>query len=117
MRRLLLLLLLFPSMSFAQVVVANSGYATSPGPAVVFAPLPVVPLVTTPSVSLQVVLPNAAGASSRNGNLQVGATSHPVYLPVESPAVTVPVFSNVNSPFFYSNGYSTGYSSGYELGY
>jgi len=104
MRRLLLLLFLFPVVSFAQVVVSNSGFATSPGPAVVVAPLPIVPLVVTPSVGLQTYLPNAAGASSHNGNLQVGATSHPVYLPPQSLAMTVPVFSNLYEPMYSSFG-------------
>ena len=94
MRRILPVLLLCSTFSFAQVVVTNSGYATSPGPAVSGAQ-PFVPLVTTPSVDLQVQSLSPVGASSQNGSLQVGATSFPVYLPPQSMAITVPVWSNV----------------------
>jgi hypothetical protein len=98
MRRIIPLLLLCSTFSFAQVVVTNSGYATSPGPAV-SGPIPFVPLVTTPSVDLQVQSLNPVGASSQNGSLQVGATSFPIYLPPQSMAITVPVYSNMSPSY------------------
>ena len=98
MRRLIPLLLLFSTLGFAQVVVTNSGFATSPGPAVIAAQ-PFVPLAVTPSVDLTVRSVSPMGASSQVGNNQVGATSFPIYLPPQSMAITVPIYSNLNPAY------------------
>ncbi len=93
-----LLVLLCATVAFGQVVVTGSGYATSPGPAVNTVQ-PFVPLVSTPTVDLRVQSINPVGASSQNGSLQVGATSFPVYLPPQSMAFSMPVYSNLNPAY------------------
>jgi hypothetical protein len=98
MRRLIPLLLLCSTVAFGQVVVTGSGYATSPGPAVTTAQ-PFVPLVSTPTVDLRLQSINPVGASSQNGSLQVGATSFPVYLPPQSMAFSMPVYSNLDAAY------------------
>jgi hypothetical protein len=96
MRKLLVVCatLLLASAAFSQVMVL-SGYATNQGWGGYYPSAPFVPLVTTPSVSLNALAPSAPGASNATAGMTAGATNATLSIiqPSVSPVYTVPVWS------------------------
>ena len=96
MRKLLVVCatLLLASAAFSQVTVL-SGYATNQGWGGYYPSAPFVPLVTTPSVSLNAVAPSAPGASNATAGMMAGATNATLSIiqPSATPVYTIPVWS------------------------
>jgi hypothetical protein len=90
--------LLCASLAFGQATVI-SGWASNVGWGGYYPPTPSVPLISTPSVSLQANSPLAVGASNATGGLVAGATNATLSMvtPSTNNAYTVPVWS-VNAP-------------------
>ncbi len=71
---LVLALAVVPALTFAQVAVTSSGWATTAGPAVA-TPQANVPLVTTPELHLGTYSPSPVGATNATANNVAGATN------------------------------------------
>lgn len=77
---------LFSAFTFGQATVV-SGSASNWAPAYGYYAAPFVPLVTTPSISLNTFSPSPVGASNATTGLVAGATNATLSLPVDTPSV------------------------------
>ena len=96
MRQVLLICMtiLLVGSAFGQVTML-SGYVTNQGWGGYYPAPPFVPLVTTPTVTLDTVSPSAAGASNATWGMMAGAANATLSMvqPSVTPVYTVPVWS------------------------